>query len=70
MSGRWKRSSARRLGTGQSPGIGQIEGACKNLIGRRLQANAARWKVRRVHRMAGLCCLLDSDQWDTDWKSA
>ena len=55
---------AERLGEGRSIGSGQIEGACKNLIGRRLKANVARW---RVHRMAGLCCLLYSDQWAPDW---
>ena len=51
---------AERLQTGRSIGSGQVEGACKNLIGRRLKANAARWRVRR---MAGLCSLADSDQW-------
>lgn len=61
---------AARLRTGRSIGSGQVEGACKNLIGRRLKANAARWRVRRVNRMAGLCCLLYSDQWDTYWKTA
>lgn len=60
---------AQRLEEGRSIGSGQIEGACKNLIGRRLKANAARWRVRRINRMAGLCCLLDSDQWQTYWNS-
>ena len=27
-------------------------------------------KACRVHHLAGLCRLLDSDPWDTDWKSA
>jgi hypothetical protein len=27
-------------------------------------------QVRRGNRMAGLCCLLYSDQWTTYWKSA
>jgi hypothetical protein len=43
--------------------------AVLNLIGRRLKANAARWRVRRVNRMAGLCSLLDSRQWATYWGS-
>jgi hypothetical protein len=61
---------AERLKEGRSIGSGQIEGACKNLIGRRLKANASRWRVRRVNRMAGLCSLAYSDQWDHYWKTA
>lgn len=61
---------ARRLRAGQSIGSGQVEGACKNLIGRRLKANAARWRIRRVNRMAGLCCLLYSNHWDAYWQAA
>lgn len=60
---------SQRLANGQSIGSGQIEGACKNLIGRRLKANAARWRVRRVNRMAGLCSLLYSQQWHTYWET-
>jgi hypothetical protein len=60
---------AQRLAAGRSIGSGQIEGACKNLIGRRLKANAARWRVRRVNRMAGLCSLLYSRQWGTYWET-
>lgn len=61
---------APRLAEGRSIGSGQIEGACKNLIGRRLKANAARWRVRRVNRMAGLCSLLYSHQWHAYWETA
>lgn len=60
---------AQRLASGRSIGSGQIEGACKNLIGRRLKANAARWRIRRVNRMAGLCSLLYSHQWNTYWQT-
>lgn len=56
-----------RLAAGRSIGSGQVEGACKNLIGRRLKANASRWRVRRVNRMAGLCSLMYSHQWNTYW---
>jgi len=58
-----------RLATGQSIGSGQIEGACKNLIGKRLKANAARWKVRRVNRMAGLCSIMYTNHWKTYWQT-
>jgi hypothetical protein len=59
-----------RLSAGQSIGSGQVEGACKNLVGRRLKANSARWKVRRVNRMAGLCAIMYSRQWTAYWKVA
>lgn len=62
--------SAERLRKGRSIGSGPVEGACNNLIGRRLKANTAHWRVRRVSRMAGLCSLACSDQWVPDRKSA
>ena len=61
---------AERLKEGRSIGSGQVEGACKNLIGRRLKANAARWRVARVNRMAGLCSLAYSNQWAAYWETA
>ena len=57
-------NDAERLQTGQSIGSGQVEGGCKNMIGRRLKQTGARWRVRRVNRQAGLCSLMDSDQWN------
>jgi len=59
--------SARRLAEGRSIGSGQVEGACKHMIGRRLKQTGARWRVRRVNRMANLCSLLYSDHWDAYW---
>jgi hypothetical protein len=61
---------AQRLASGQSIGSGQVEGGCKNLIGRRLKQTGARWRVRRVNRMAGLCSLMYSHQWKTYWELA
>ena len=61
---------AERLQAGRIIGSGQEEGACKNLIGRRLKANTARWRTRRVNRMAGLCSLAYSDRWVPYWESA
>jgi hypothetical protein len=58
---------ARRLAEGRSIGSGQVEGACKHMIGRRLKQTGARWRVRRVNRMASLCSLLYSDNWDAYW---
>jgi hypothetical protein len=56
-----------RLAEGRSIGSGQVEGACKNLIGKRLKQTSARWRVMRVNRMAGLCAVMYSDQWQTYW---
>jgi hypothetical protein len=58
---------AHRLRLGQSNGSGLVGGVCKQVIGRRLKPTGARWKVRRVERMATLCALQASDQWDAYW---
>ena len=58
---------AQRLELGQSIGSGQVEGACKNHVGRRLKQTGARWRTRRVNRMAGLCSLMYSHQWIPYW---
>ena len=60
---------AERLAKGQSIGSGQVEGACKNLIARRLKQTGARWRTRRVNRMAGLCCLIYSNNWIQYWNA-
>jgi hypothetical protein len=58
-----------RLAEGRAIGSGQAEGACKHMIGRRLKQTGARWRVQRVNRMAGLCCLMYSDHWDAYWRN-
>ena len=58
-----------RLYTGQSIGSGMVEGAAKNLIGRRLKQTGARWDVGNVNNLAQLCCLTYSDHWDLYWTS-
>lgn len=58
-----------RLSTGQSIGSGMVEGAAKNLIGRRLKQTGARWEVGNVNNMAQLCCLTYSNHWDLYWAS-
>ena len=60
----------RRLAEGRPIGSGLVEGACKTVVGRRLKQSGARWRVRRAERMASLCCVLYSDQWDAYWKKA
>lgn len=58
-----------RLYTGQSIGSGMVEGAAKNLVGRRLKQTGARWQVEKVNQMAELCCLTYSDHWALYWAS-
>lgn len=60
----------KRLTEGRSIGSGMVEGACKTAIGRRLKQTGARWRVRRLERMAALCCLHYGDQLDAYWKKA
>lgn len=59
-----------RLAEGRSIGSGMVEGACKTAIGKRLKQTGARWKVRRLERMAALCCLNYGDQFEGYWKKA
>ena len=59
-----------RLSEDRSIGSGQVEGACKNLIGKRLKQTGARWRVRRLNRMAVLCSVRYCDQWKLYWNTA
>jgi len=61
---------AQRLAEGRVIGSGQVEGACKHWIGRRLKQTGARWQTDRANRMAGLCALKYADQWQTYWATA
>jgi hypothetical protein len=60
---------AHRLNTGRSIGSGMVEGAAKNLIGKRMKQTGARWVVGNADAMAGLCSLSYSDHWDLFWAS-
>lgn len=59
---------AERLARGQSIGSGLVEGACKQVIGRRMKQTGARWRVRRANRMAALCCTFHGDAWNPYWQ--
>ena len=67
---KWRMNYRERLSEGRSIGSGQIEGACKNLIGARLKQTGARWDQRRVNRMGVLCAVLYGEQWNDYWKAA
>ena len=59
-----------RLYAGRTIGSGMVEGAAKNLIGKRLKQTKARWRVENVQRMAVLCCSHYSDTWTPYWTAA
>jgi len=59
-----------RRADGRSIGSGLVEGACQQVVGRRLKQTGARWRVRRADRMATLCGVIYSDLWDTYWHKA
>lgn len=58
---------ADRLSRGLPIGSGQIEGACKTVVGRRLKLNCARWRPERAQHLAALPSLQYSDLWQTYW---
>jgi hypothetical protein len=58
-----------RLAQGLPIGSGLVEGTCKNMIGKRLKLNNARWQPTRADHMAALRCLHYSDLWEAFWAS-
>ena len=61
---------ADRLRRGLPIGSGMVEGACKNVIGRRMKSNSARWTPEHADQMAALLCLqYSTDQWDAFWRN-
>src|SRR5215469_3435744 len=59
-----------RLAEGRAIGSGQVEGACKHLIGARLKQTWAKWLVPRLNGMATLCSMRYCDQWEKYWAQA
>lgn len=58
-----------RLRRGLAIGSGQIEGACKTVVGRRLKLNSARWSPHNIEPVGSLCGLQYSDLWDAYWSA-
>src|SRR5262249_52904291 len=52
---------ALRLRRGEPIGSGLIEGACKQVIGRRMKQTGAQWRVDNAGRMALLCSIAYAD---------
>jgi hypothetical protein len=61
---------AKRLHTGEPIGSGLIEGACKQMIGRRMKQTGARWDVTNANRMAFLCSLAYTDSFPLYFNAA
>jgi hypothetical protein len=59
----------KRLQEGLPIGSGLIEGGAKNILGKRLKINSARWRVRRAERMGAIRCLQYSGLWEVYWES-
>jgi len=59
-----------RLARGEAIGSGQVEGACKQMIGKRMKQTGARWTATNANRMAELCSLSYSNQWSSYWLAA
>ncbi|GHT46969.1 hypothetical protein FACS189454_08920 [Planctomycetales bacterium] len=55
-------SYAERLFAGRAIGSEVVEGACKNLAGRRLKQTGACWRKEKAEKMTVLCAALYSDQ--------
>jgi hypothetical protein len=59
-----------RLSEGRTIGSGQVEGACKHLIGARLKQTWAKWLLPRLNNMAIICSVRYCDQWNKYWMQA
>lgn len=58
---------AARLSAGRSIGSGQVEGAVKQLVNRRLKQTGAKWKVSHVGPLVELAALVDTPEWAALW---
>ena len=56
-----------RLANGYAIGSGEIEGACKQLVGRRLKQTGARWKISNLNKMLSVICAVHNNTWDLYW---
>ena len=59
----------KRLEQGLPIGSGLIEGGAKNILGKRLKINSARWRTRRAEHMGTIRCVQYSGLWEAYWES-
>ena len=60
---------AQRLAAGRAIGSGLIEGACKNLVGKRMKQTGACWRIERANKIAVLAATIYADNWKLAWKN-
>jgi len=60
---------ASRLHRGASIGSGMIEGAIKQLVGRRIKQTGARWKTDSISPLVEFISLGHTEEWDTYWSA-
>ena len=58
---------AGRLAEGRSIGSGQVEGAIKQLVNRRLKRTGARWRPEHVGPLVELVALIETPDWHDAW---
>ncbi len=58
---------AARLRRGASVGSGMIEGAIKQLVGRRIKQTGAKWKTDHIGPLVELISLGHTEDWETYW---
>ncbi len=61
---------AARLRRGASAGRGMIEGAIKQLVGRRIKQTGARWRSEHIGPMVEFVSLGHTEDWDAYWSAA
>ena len=61
---------AGRLATGRSIGSGQVEGAIKQLVNRRLKRTGARWRAAPVRPLVELVTRIETPEWHDVWTAA
>ena len=61
---------ASRLASGRSIGSGQVEGAVKQFVNRRLKQTGAKWKVQHVGPLVELAAVIETPDWNALWAAA
>ena len=61
---------ASRLADGRSIGSGQVEGAIKQFVNRRLKQTGAKWKVHHVGPLVELAAMIETPDWNGLWAAA
>ena len=61
---------AGRLAAGRSIGSGQVEGAIKQLVNRRMKRTGARWRAEHVGPRVELVARIETPEWHEVWTAA